>query len=154
MHVVQDCYMWGNRRKCKESGFHFENALEVNEAIGNADDGVAIAKANISSCCKVKVQKWYNIMRRWLGASGSVTAGWYYRCKMLLGTLVWNTLYMYEVDLICVWSRWGAWIIIYCTIQVQVRNRVNLLLLQTEGSNDYTWACTLEDEHEQERPSR
>ena len=38
----------------------------------------------------------------------------------------WNTLYMYEVDLIWVWGGWGATIITY--IMIQVRNQENLLL--------------------------
>jgi phosphomannomutase len=39
----------------------------------------------------------------------------------------WNALYMYEVDLLWVWSGWDAAIIIYSLIQV--RNRVNHLVL-------------------------
>jgi len=37
----------------------------------------------------------------------------------------WNTLYMYEVDLIWVWSGWGAPVTTHSMLQV--RNRVNLL---------------------------
>jgi hypothetical protein len=39
----------------------------------------------------------------------------------------WNTLYMYKVDLIWVWSGWVVLIITYSTLQV--RNRVNRLRL-------------------------
>jgi hypothetical protein len=41
----------------------------------------------------------------------------------------WNTLYMYKVDLIWVWSGWVVLIITYSTLQV--RNRVNCLLPTT-----------------------
>jgi hypothetical protein len=43
----------------------------------------------------------------------------------------WNTIYMYEVNLLKVWSGWGASIIIYRMIQIQVRNQEILLLPST-----------------------
>ena len=40
-----------------------------------------------------------------------------------------NTSYRYEDDLIGVWIGWGVSIIVYSISMIQVRNRVNLLLL-------------------------
>jgi hypothetical protein len=53
----------------------------------------------------------------------------------------WNKLYMYEVDLIWVWSGWGASIITYSMLQV--RDQVNLLLLPCETKHISGWGCVL-----------
>jgi hypothetical protein len=54
-------------------------------------------------------------------------SGWGYilmTCRQ--SSRCWNTSYMYEADLLRVWSEWGASIITYSMIQV--RNQENLLL--------------------------
>ena len=55
----------------------------------------------------------------------------------------WNTLYMYDKDLLWVWSGWGVLIITYSTLQV--RNRENLLLLPLWCETNHTsgWGCIL-----------
>jgi len=55
----------------------------------------------------------------------------------------WNALYMYDFDLLRVWSGWGASIITYSMLQV--RDQVNLLLLPLwcETKHISGWGCVL-----------
>jgi len=54
-----------------------------------------------------------------------------------------NTLYMYKVDLLWVWSEWGVSIIIHS--MMQARNRVNCLLPFSHLFQEHIsgWGCIL-----------
>jgi hypothetical protein len=55
----------------------------------------------------------------------------------------WNTLYMYEVDLLWVWSGWVASIITYSMIQVKIRVNLLLLILPPSQSRYQLWVASL-----------